>query len=119
MAFKPFDVKSASEADFIAHMTLESIKLLDGYNYEMKYKFLLAIVNHMVFTALKTVPEKPCGKQELIDFTQKNFALTKHNIQTMVAGAFAQAMGLYAGRKMDYTCTITPLKEEGPKLLLN
>ncbi len=119
MSFKPIDAKAATEADFVARMVLESIKLLDSYNDELKFKFLLGVVNHIAFTSLTQSPDAPCSREEMVEFTQRNFAVAKINVQNMVAGAFNQAMLLFSGKDMHYGCIIKPSKEDGAKPLLN
>lgn len=117
MAFKPYDVKSKTEADFVVDMVVKSVELLDSYNYQLKYKFLLGFTTHIIFSALKLIPKDPCSKEELYKFTENNFVTAKYNIQEMIAGAFSQALTLYSGKKVDYTCKVEPTPSGNTKLM--
>lgn len=117
--FNPIDVKAQSEADFVVKMVMESMKLLDSYNYELKFKFLAGVISHMMLTTLKQAPEKPCSKGELHEFTKNNFVITKQNIQGAVGVGFTQSMRLYSGKNLDYNVTIAQVKDDQPKPLLN
>jgi hypothetical protein len=117
MKFKSYDVKEEKEIQFISHMVLESIKLLDSYSDRMKYKFLHGFISYLVLSTLKLAPKTPCSVQDLYEFTKNNLLQTKLDIQEAIALGFGEAMTLYSGINVLYDCRLKTIKK--PKRILN
>lgn len=82
---------------------------------EVYAQLIAKFIGGMTYNALMLRPESPCGKKDLLEYTQKNFLDVKHQVQHSVSSGIQGAMHAYSGKTVEYYCLIKPV----PALLTN
>lgn len=106
--------------DWIKDLAKENIKLIKLYSKikdPAKVRKILTIFmkKYVEIVVLDALQETPSGitftKQELYNFTSKNFASVKYELQNDIAEGFSKALSKYSGMHVDYYCQLIPTPE--------
>ena len=106
-----------NQVDSVSELIVDAtFKLIDGYyknNPKLNRALLMSFVSKFIRVAVYrsiTVkfPEGVKTPQQQYDFTAKNFAVMKCDLQNAVSDAFTAAMSAFQGKKMkdEYYCQV-------------
>ena len=110
------------ERTFVRNIVEESFRLLDAYYQEdktqhLRLKFLTMMLSQVILDSLSFKPDAPCSREELYEYTKRNFEKIKLDLQTLIAVSFEQALLKYSGKFIEYFVQIRPVPEPVSKTM--
>lgn len=108
------------------HLCKENFKIIDAQTVAkgqdaadmLVVNFLAQFIGNILHRRLNERPNNLHDKEELIQYTQNNFADMKLKLQNAVASGFENAMMNYTGKPVEYYCHVTPVGPAVNKLPL-
>lgn len=101
-------------SNFIAQ---ESLKLVISIGKpknlisELSTKLVHYYIKALIKDSLTAYEKMNLSRQDEYEFTAKNFADLKYQLQIEVASAFESAAKEFSGKTVDYYCTISPVPD--------
>lgn len=102
------------------HMVTEVLQFLEKQKQDhgievskqLSISFLACVLGALIMQVLNEKPKKKgYTGTELYNFTSKNFATYKLEIQDAVAAGFQGAFNTFSGRTVEYYCQVKPVSE--------
>lgn len=90
-----------------------------GVADKVTVNFLSDYTEAVVFRVLAEIPAHIKSNREAYEFSVKNLGAWKRDMQEGIAAGFARAMTAYAGKDIEYVCTIVPVPEVNVSELSN
>jgi hypothetical protein len=99
------------------YLVKECMKVIDGQTAakgkdageSLTINFIAMFIGTILHRSLVTRPAGLFDKDEIYEYTQNNFAITKGKIQDAVAHGFQGAMQSFSGKQVEYYCQVRPV----------